>query len=160
MRVRNDGDRRHGLIGTHLPFVMFAVFSVTMARNQIAHLRNIPRHNFMNKLLTYPEVKVVFGGKSTTSIRRYVGGWPSLQCLHHSNSGCPTLCAFQRVGTSNPCAVGCGPAFGLFLSQSGKRVRNLDANVRGSRPSQTARRTGHQPVLLVPARSTAWATRS
>jgi hypothetical protein len=26
----------------------------------------------MNKLLTYPEVKAIFGWKSTTSIRRYV----------------------------------------------------------------------------------------
>ena len=30
---------------------------------------------------------------------------------------------------------------------------------RGSRPSQTARRTGHPLVLVVPARSRAWATR-
>ena len=38
-------------------------------------------------------------------------------------------------------------------------MENWLREVRGSRPSQTARRTGHPLVLVMPARSKAWATR-
>ena len=69
--------------------------------------------------------------------------WYTRQCgLRRLDAGCPVLAFFARAGAMPPTPTG------PFRC----------VNVPDSRPSQTARRTGHPLPMVMPTRSKAWAT--
>ena len=69
-------------------------------------------------------------------------------CMHHFQRGCPILAFFARVGSDAASAI-------QFV---GGGIKALGACIPDSRPCRE-RKSGPPTVVLMPARSIAWATR-